>query len=69
MDTIDLSLVELLRGNARLSYAELARQVGLSAPAAFILAAVSILLASLAACAGPLIRATRVDRLVAIRAE
>lgn len=33
MDTIDLSLVELLRGNARLSYAELARQVGLSAPA------------------------------------
>ncbi|MEV4540483.1 Lrp/AsnC family transcriptional regulator, leucine-responsive regulatory protein [Micromonospora echinaurantiaca] len=33
MDAIDLSLVELLRGNARLSYAELARQVGLSAPA------------------------------------
>ena len=33
VDTIDLALVELLRGNARLSYAELARQVGLSAPA------------------------------------
>ncbi|MFC0507521.1 Lrp/AsnC family transcriptional regulator [Micromonospora costi] len=33
MDAIDLSLVELLRSNARLSYAELARQVGLSAPA------------------------------------
>ncbi|SCG70132.1 Lrp/AsnC family transcriptional regulator [Micromonospora halophytica] len=33
MDAIDRSLVELLRGNARLSYAELARQVGLSAPA------------------------------------
>lgn len=33
MDTIDLSIVELLRNNARLSYAELARQVGLSAPA------------------------------------
>ncbi|HEY2950132.1 MAG TPA: Lrp/AsnC family transcriptional regulator [Micromonosporaceae bacterium] len=33
MDTIDRSLVELLRMNARLSYAELARQVGLSAPA------------------------------------
>ncbi|ROT33896.1 Lrp/AsnC family transcriptional regulator [Micromonospora sp. HM5-17] len=33
MDSIDLTLVELLRGNARLSYAELARQVGLSAPA------------------------------------
>ncbi|MFC7549239.1 Lrp/AsnC family transcriptional regulator [Plantactinospora sp. GCM10030261] len=33
MDAIDLALVELLRGNARLSYAELARQVGLSAPA------------------------------------
>lgn len=33
MDAIDLSLVELLRGNARLPYAELARQVGLSAPA------------------------------------
>jgi Lrp/AsnC family transcriptional regulator, leucine-responsive regulatory protein len=33
VDAIDLSLVDLLRGNARLSYAELARQVGLSAPA------------------------------------
>ncbi len=33
MDAIDLKLVDLLRGNARLSYAELARQVGLSAPA------------------------------------
>lgn len=33
MDTIDLNLIDLLRGNARLSYAELARQVGLSAPA------------------------------------
>ena len=33
MDAIDLRLVDLLRGNARLSYAELARQVGLSAPA------------------------------------
>jgi Lrp/AsnC family transcriptional regulator, leucine-responsive regulatory protein len=33
VDAIDLSLVELLRTNARLSYAELARQVGLSAPA------------------------------------
>jgi Lrp/AsnC family transcriptional regulator, leucine-responsive regulatory protein len=33
VDAIDLRLVELLRGNARLSYAELARQVGLSAPA------------------------------------
>lgn len=33
MDSIDLSIVDLLRGNARLSYAELARQVGLSAPA------------------------------------
>ncbi|MFF0718966.1 MULTISPECIES: Lrp/AsnC family transcriptional regulator [unclassified Micromonospora] len=33
MDAIDRSLVDLLRGNARLSYAELARQVGLSAPA------------------------------------
>ncbi|MEV6691031.1 Lrp/AsnC family transcriptional regulator [Micromonospora sp. NPDC051196] len=33
MDAIDLALVDLLRGNARLSYAELARQVGLSAPA------------------------------------
>lgn len=33
MDAIDLRLVELLRENARFSYAELARQVGLSAPA------------------------------------
>ena len=33
MDAIDLRLVDLLRGNARLSFAELARQVGLSAPA------------------------------------
>ena len=33
MDAIDLSLLDLLRSNARLSYAELARQVGLSAPA------------------------------------
>jgi Lrp/AsnC family leucine-responsive transcriptional regulator len=33
VDAIDLKLVELLRTNARLSYAELARQVGLSAPA------------------------------------
>lgn len=33
MDAIDRQLVELLRANARLSYAELARQVGLSAPA------------------------------------
>ena len=33
MDAIDLNLLDLLRGNARLSYAELARQVGLSAPA------------------------------------
>lgn len=33
MDTIDHQLVDLLRTNARLSYAELARQVGLSAPA------------------------------------
>jgi Lrp/AsnC family leucine-responsive transcriptional regulator len=33
VDAIDLSLVELLRANARLSFAELARQVGLSAPA------------------------------------
>ena len=32
MDAIDLRLVDLLRDNARLSYAELARQVGLSAP-------------------------------------
>src|SRR5690349_8679251 len=33
MDAIDLRLIDLLRVNARLSYAELARQVGLSAPA------------------------------------
>ncbi|MEV1288245.1 Lrp/AsnC family transcriptional regulator [Micromonospora sp. NPDC049679] len=33
MDAIDLTIVELLQGNARLSYAELARQVGLSSPA------------------------------------
>jgi Lrp/AsnC family leucine-responsive transcriptional regulator len=33
VDSIDLKLVDLLRANARLSFAELARQVGLSAPA------------------------------------
>ncbi|MBA3490003.1 MAG: Lrp/AsnC family transcriptional regulator [Longispora sp.] len=33
MDAIDRRIVELLRDNARLSYAELARQIGLSAPA------------------------------------
>ncbi len=33
MDAIDRRILELLRDNARLSYAELARQVGLSAPA------------------------------------
>ena len=33
MDAIDLRLVELLRDNARVSFAELARKVGLSAPA------------------------------------
>jgi Lrp/AsnC family leucine-responsive transcriptional regulator len=33
VDAIDLALVDLLRDNARLSFAELARQVGLSAPA------------------------------------
>ncbi len=33
MDAIDLQIIDLLRNNARLSYAELARQVGLSAPA------------------------------------
>ena len=33
MDSIDLRLIELLRENARSSYAELARQVGLSSPA------------------------------------
>lgn len=33
MDTIDRRLIELLSENGRLSYAELARQVGLSGPA------------------------------------
>lgn len=33
VDAIDRRIVELLRSNARLSYAELARQVGLSPPA------------------------------------
>lgn len=33
MDAIDRQLIELLRDNARLPYAELARKVGLSAPA------------------------------------
>ncbi len=33
MDAIDRSIVDLLRRSARLSYAELARKVGLSAPA------------------------------------
>ena len=33
LDATDLKLLDLLRTNARLSYAELARQVGLSAPA------------------------------------
>ena len=33
MDAIDHRLIDLLRQNARSSYAELARQVGLSAPA------------------------------------
>jgi Lrp/AsnC family leucine-responsive transcriptional regulator len=32
MDATDRQIINLLRGNARLSYAELARQVGLSAP-------------------------------------
>lgn len=32
MDATDRQIVDLLRGNGRLSYAELARQVGLSAP-------------------------------------
>jgi len=33
VDAIDRRIVDLLRGNARLTYAGLARQVGLSAPA------------------------------------
>ena len=33
MDPIDRRIVELLTGNGRLSYAELARQIGLSGPA------------------------------------
>ncbi|HEX6755594.1 MAG TPA: Lrp/AsnC family transcriptional regulator [Mycobacteriales bacterium] len=33
MDTVDRHLIEALRRNARVTYAELARQVGLSAPA------------------------------------
>jgi Lrp/AsnC family transcriptional regulator, leucine-responsive regulatory protein len=33
MDAIDRQLVDLLRDNARMPYAELARKVGLSAPA------------------------------------
>ncbi|WP_229836275.1 Lrp/AsnC family transcriptional regulator, partial [Dactylosporangium sucinum] len=33
MDQIDRQLIDLLRDNARLPYAELARKVGLSAPA------------------------------------
>ena len=33
MDAIDRQLIDLLRDNARLPYAELARKVGLSAPA------------------------------------
>lgn len=33
MDSTDRRIVDLLRGNARLSYAELARQIGLSGPA------------------------------------
>lgn len=33
MDAIDRRLIDLLRDNARLPYAELARKVGLSAPA------------------------------------
>lgn len=37
--------------------------------ATFVLAALSMLVVSLAACAGPLLRATRIDPVVAIRAE
>ncbi|MCW2655883.1 MAG: AsnC family transcriptional regulator [Jatrophihabitans sp.] len=33
MDTVDRKLLDALRGNARATYAELARMVGLSAPA------------------------------------
>jgi Lrp/AsnC family leucine-responsive transcriptional regulator len=33
IDTVDRQLIELLRANGRASYAELARQVGLSSPA------------------------------------
>ena len=33
VDTVDCHLIEALRRNARVTYAELARQVGLSAPA------------------------------------
>jgi Lrp/AsnC family transcriptional regulator, leucine-responsive regulatory protein len=33
VDAIDLQIIDLLRGNARMPYAELARQVGLSPPA------------------------------------
>ncbi|MGY1821385.1 Lrp/AsnC family transcriptional regulator [Geodermatophilus sp. SYSU D00079] len=33
MDAVDRQLIDLLRANGRASYAELARQVGLSAPA------------------------------------
>jgi Lrp/AsnC family leucine-responsive transcriptional regulator len=33
VDAIDRQLIDLLRGNARMPYAELARKVGLSAPA------------------------------------
>jgi putative ABC transport system permease protein len=38
-------------------------------PMTFALAAVAVLLASSVACAGPLLRATRVDPTVAIRGE
>ncbi len=34
MDAVDRKLIDALRGNARATYAELARTVGLSAPAA-----------------------------------